>query len=211
MRWYEAILVVAIAMWAYERLRRRRSPGRTPDTVTESDESFSRNVLGACEQAVESYPDNAGAHIGLARTLHELGRHDEALEALGRAAELDPNSYADYWNGLVNLRMGNNGEALEFFDRSIANHPDDADMHCLRGRALAGLADGLDPKESRGRYEGAAGAFEQALRLDPHHAGASEALDGVRERLAAAGEPCQDAELALAGSGSRQAPPARKG
>jgi len=187
-RWYEAILVVAVAMWIHERLRDRLKSGAPPEAAPEeSEESFARDMLPAHEQAVMEYPDNADVHIGLARTLDELGRHGEALEALGRAAKIDPGSYADFWSGMVNLHMGRNVEALEFFDKAAGHHPDDAIVHYSRGRALEGLAGELDPKEARGRYEMAAGAFGQALRLDPHHAGASAALDGVRRRLAPAG------------------------
>lgn len=199
MRWYEAILAVAVAMWIHERLRDRRKSGAPPEaTPDESEESFARDTLPAHEQAAIEYPDNADVHIGLARALHELGRNDEALKALERAAELDPGSYADFWSGMVNLQVGRNGEALEFFDRATGHHPDDAIVHYSRGRALAGLAGEQDPREARASYEMAAGAFGQALRLDPHHAGASEALDGVRRRLAPAG-------------GGRLAAPPRKG
>lgn len=208
MKWYEAILTVAIAMWAYDRLRQRLAPrGRHGVSPEESEASFARGTLRVFERAVREYPDVADAHLGLGRTLNDLGRHDEALKAFGRADELDPGSYADYWSGRVSLRMGNNGEALEFFDRSIARHPDDADLHYLRGRALAQIAGELDPEGAHGHYEMAVGAFGQALRLDPGHADAPTALDRVRRRLAAegaaGGEPGPDAELALAGGGSR--------
>jgi len=187
MRWYEAILAVAVAMWIHERLRDRLKSGAPPEAAQEeSEESFARDILPAHEQAVIEYPDNAGAHIGLARTLDELGRHDEALKALERAAELDPGSDADFWSGVVNLHAGRNVVALEFFDRATEHSPDDAIVHYSRGRALEGLAGELDPNEARGRYEMAADAFGQALRLDPHHADASAALDGVRRRLAPA-------------------------
>ncbi|MDD9814337.1 MAG: tetratricopeptide repeat protein [Thaumarchaeota archaeon] len=207
MKWYEAILAVAIAMWAYDRIRERLASRRAPKDPSEDPEvSFVRNTLPAHEQAVIEYPDMADSHFGLARALTKLGRHDEALEAFGRAAELDPGSYADYWSGLVNLRMGKSGEALGFLDRSVAHHPDDADVHCLRGRALAGIAEGLDPEGARGHYEMAAGALGRALRLDPGHADAAAALDRVRRRLAAGGaedaEPGPGAELAPAEGGA---------
>ncbi|MDD9843704.1 MAG: tetratricopeptide repeat protein [Thaumarchaeota archaeon] len=207
MRWYEAILTVAIAMWAYDRIRERLASRRAPKDPSEDPEvSFVRDTLPAHEQAVIEYPDIADSHLGLAQALDELGRHDEALEAFGRAAELEPSAEVDIGRGTVYLHMGRNGEALKCFDAAAGLRPDDADVHYLRGRALAGIADGMDPEEGRGHYEMAAGALGRALRLDPGHADAAAALDRVRRRLAAEGAegmgPGPGAELAPAEGGA---------
>ena len=174
MKWYEAILAVAAAAWLYRRLR--QDGASPPRHRVDSHEA----TLRAYRQAVRVAPDDAGAHCGMAQALYDLGRYDEALESFGRAAELDPGAATDIGRGMALLRLGRHGEALESLDKA---RPGDANLHYSRGCALARIAGAQDAAGAREHYGRAADAFEEVLRLDPHHSDAALALDHVKKRM----------------------------
>lgn len=175
MKWYEAIVVVAAAAWLYRRLRDEGTARRRI--------GFPEATLHAYRRAVEIAPDDAGAHRGMAQALYDLGKYDEALASFGRAAEIDPGPATDTGRGMALLRLGRYGEALEPLDRAARGRPGDADLRYSLGCALAGLAGGEGGAGAQERYARAAGAFKEALRLDPHHPEAALALEHAKKRM----------------------------
>ncbi|MFQ5892433.1 MAG: tetratricopeptide repeat protein, partial [Candidatus Methanofastidiosia archaeon] len=91
-------------------------------------------------------------------TLRNLQRYEEALQALDRALELDPEDvYAWYTRGLTLLNLQKYEEALQVFDRVLELDPEDVYTWVGKGAALGNLQ----------KYEEALQAFDRALELDP--------------------------------------------
>ena len=92
-------------------------------------------------RAADADPDYGAAFNNLGNALAALGRYDEALTALRRATELasDP-ANALSSTGKVLKAQGRLDEAIEFYDASLAHHPDHLDARF--GRAIAQLVQG---------------------------------------------------------------------
>jgi tetratricopeptide (TPR) repeat protein len=93
-------------------------------------------ALQAYNLALELSPDMVLALIQKSEVLIQLGRHEDALDALGRAVVFDPNSFevrAKY--GLLLLGSSRFREALQEFDVVLQN--DSLQLQALQGRALA--------------------------------------------------------------------------
>ncbi len=109
-----------------------------------------------------------------ARHLSDQGRHDEALAALDRAIELEPDNEVTLHNrGVALNELGRYDEALAALDRALELRPDDPVTLNNRGWAL----DGLD------RYDEALAALDRALELAPDDpvmlSNRGRALDGL--------------------------------
>jgi len=97
------------------------------------------------------------------KELYFQGQLEEALNALEKALELDP-EYVDAWNGkgIVLDDLGRYEEAIEAYDKALALDPEFAYAWNNKGNALGNL----------GRYEEAIEAYDKALALDPEYADA---------------------------------------
>lgn len=121
-------------------------------------------------------------HLVVARRGHLLeaqGRFDEAEEKFMEAHRLDPDdaTYLIYAGGAAACR-GDLQLALDFYDRASRCAEGCIDeAHFNRGGKLLALK----------RYEEAAEAYREALRLDPDDEIAKKRLEGV-ERIRADGE-----------------------
>lgn len=73
---------LGMAHRAWGSIVRDLAPGEVEDPYVESEESLRR--------AIELNPSDPWAHYWLSQTLDMMSRHDEALEAMQKAAELDP-------------------------------------------------------------------------------------------------------------------------
>lgn len=124
-----------------------------------------------------------------AMKLQGEGRLDEALEALARAVELDPQD-VDSFNamGLIQARLARFPEALAAFEAAVALDPDFAGAHCARGTCLEALE----------RFAEAEAAYRRALALEPDNLGARQGLANhlSREGDHAAARPLAEAVLA---------------
>ena len=122
-----------------------------------------RAALPHLEEAARGEPDVAEWQYRLGLALLDLGRKEEALEALGRAAQLDP----EHGYGAVQLRLaqvrddlGDHAGAVEACRTFERNHGPSPESCYRRGRALAAL----------GRADEARQAFEEVAQVAQHAA-----------------------------------------
>ena len=129
--------------------------------------------------------------LAIAHELNELGRHAEALDACGRALELDPQSVIAWNNKGTTLNvLGRHVEALDACDRALELDPRFSAAWNNKGYALNELgrhaeafdAFELDPQSAAawhnkgyvlnklGRHAEALDACDRALELDPQDA-----------------------------------------
>lgn len=100
------------------------------------------------------------AYFGMGSVLSALGRHEEATDALEKAAELQPeHGEALYMLGLEYAQTGRTDEAIATLERSIANAPDLVASHHGLSLLYAQL----------GWNEQAEASCRKVLSLDPDH------------------------------------------
>ncbi|MBT7475987.1 MAG: tetratricopeptide repeat protein [Nitrospina sp.] len=76
------------------------------------------------ETSIREYPDFIHAQRGRARTLMQLGRDKEALEAFNEVLKRDPDSAVSFANrGILQDRMGLYPQAIADYDRAIKMDP----------------------------------------------------------------------------------------
>jgi adenylate cyclase len=95
----------------------------------------------ASRKAISLDPENRTAHAALGAALTYQGRFEEALSALARQMELNPNhAIAHQWVGIVHILMGNARLAIQPLETAIALSPRDPRMSTfIRNLALAHL------------------------------------------------------------------------
>ncbi len=117
------------------------------------DEAYFRNALA-------SDPANPGLNLGLAGSLRDQGKMNEALQAGERALELAPDhADAAYWLGWNLHALGRHMEAARILDQGLAYHPTHADMLCQRAKVHASLE----------QFDAAASRYQDALTQQPDH------------------------------------------
>jgi adenylate cyclase len=85
---------------------------------------FGDSARAIGRRAVAAQPDLPDAHTALGTALATSGRYDEAVPALERAAELNPNDWASIANlGLVYSIVGRQDEAIRLTRRSLERDP----------------------------------------------------------------------------------------
>jgi len=129
-------------------------------------------------ELLAEFPEHAAAAKGYALLLIDLDRLDEAVRALERALELDPDAA-----GVALLlgdqlrRIGETERARAVLERSHELHPDHAEIAYQLGLV----------RRDTGDTAGASAAFRAALENDRYHTGAlnqlirAAQLDGVEE------------------------------
>ena len=89
--------------------------------------------------AIELQPNFATAHHRYAWFLSDLGRHDQALQEIRRAQELDPTSLVVQTNlGRVLYRARRYDESIAELRKALALHPDRMFTHIFLGMAYEG-------------------------------------------------------------------------
>jgi tetratricopeptide (TPR) repeat protein len=120
-------------------------------------------------------PDHADALHLLGVIASQVGRHDVAVDLIGRAIARDRMSPLYHSNhGLALAGLKRFAEAIESHDRALSLRPDNAEVRYNRGNALLAL----------GRPHEALEAYERALLARPDHV---EALCNRGAALAALG------------------------
>src|SRR5829696_2743987 len=166
------------AMMAHALLRRdkwQEAMGFAQSAMAkEPDDSFShwtmavvwleRNELkeaeAALRSAIELNPSDADYHGLLARVHVESRRFEQAVAAAEQGLALDAeNDLCLTFRSRALMGLGRENEATRDADALLANAPDDAWNHCLRGEQL--LAQG-EPAKAREHYI-------EALRIDPRN------------------------------------------
>lgn len=130
-------------------------------------EAFYRKVL-----ALD--PDNAVALNNYGYMLAERGeRLDEAEKMIRKALRREPNNYAFIDSlGWIYYQRGNYRKALMLIKRAVNIKSDDTELHYHLGMTYWRL----------GEREKAKRALEEALRLNPNHQGARQALDRLEQQ-----------------------------
>ena len=150
---------------------------RTPVVAEAFRQLQAGNAARALEIAREAVRAGPQARAFLAEgiALRMLGRHDEALAALDRAARLDPRDHATaYESGVVHQLKGESDAALAKFEECRSLKPGFFAAHFSSGSMR------LD----RGDWEGAIERFRAALALEPRQV---EALRHLARALQRAG------------------------
>lgn len=112
-------------------------------------------------QVTQRYPDLAAGHTALGSTLMALGRPQEAIPALRRAAELAPQT-ASLQNqlGVALYQTGDLAGAEAAFQAACQADPND----------VSAALNLIDLYRARGDYAQATAVVKDALRLHPDHA-----------------------------------------
>lgn len=119
---------------------------------------------------LEVDPGDAGAMTKLGVVLMRAGRGDEAIALFRQAVEREPkNGEALLYLAGALAASGRSAEALPFFERALAAGP--RSSMALNGLALTRLALGDRP--------GAAAAFRESLKLDPHQPDVARTLKEI--------------------------------
>lgn len=130
-------------------------------------------------RAVTLNPGWATAHHWYAGFLSNLGRSDEALEAIGRAQELDPLSLpVNTAFGAILYRARRYDEAIAQLERVRRLEPNYQPSYPLLGQVY----------ERKGRFDGAIDAYRTALQLSQEDPGV---LAGLAYSFAAAGNSAE--------------------
>ncbi len=122
------------------------------------------SAVAAYRRAVAANPRSLDAWEYLGRSLHQLGRGDEALEALGQALELAGGraSHLAVASALMLLNSRRPDAALELLRREIVRSPSALELRLLEARCLV----------LTGRPDEALASAEHAVRRAPDNADA---------------------------------------
>ena len=122
-----------------------------------------KQAAAAFEQALRLRPNSVTALQSLAGALQASGEFSRGEELLNRAlhlAPLDANLWYQY--GILDIKLGRNGEALQKLQKAAALNPDLPEVYTSMAGLLAGT----------GQVELAEEASRNALRTDPYDAAA---------------------------------------
>ncbi len=171
---FATVASVALAYGLGARLPGQTITGRQSDGTGAS--ASSNAVLDALRAAVKANPNDAAAHLALARGL--MGAQDvpDALTEFGTSARLDPTNAEPFaYSGWLIRLQGFPDQALTLLDKAIAVDPQYPDARAFKGIIL--LRDKHDP-------EGAIAQFQRYLVRAPD----SPLANQVRRLLAQAVE-----------------------
>jgi tetratricopeptide (TPR) repeat protein len=159
-------------------------------------------------QIMAQVPDDPDALQLLGLIAHDEGRHEEAVDLIGRAAALKP-AVAEYRSnlGVALWGAGRGDEALAAYNAALALVPDYADAHYNLACALKALGRSTDAVAAyrevvrlqpgmaethismaallveQGKLEEAALSYQQALQIKPDDAGLHFALGNALHKL----------------------------
>jgi tetratricopeptide (TPR) repeat protein len=121
------------------------------------------------EAARNSAPGDASTHVNVARVAAQENKPDEALQNFNRALEINRTNF-DALSGLINIHgpRGQIGEAHARIDAALAQQPNSAALHFLKGQAFA-----------FGEPQRAEAEFTRAIELDQNYVPAYFALSGL--------------------------------
>lgn len=113
--------------------------------------------LAEMQKAIDMHPDYGENYRVLGRSYFLLGRYPEALRAFQRVTELQPDNPRGFQGlGAVYQARGENSRALDNYRRAVAIRPDSRSLFNMGTLLMV-----------QGHHAEAAGAFEDALRLEP--------------------------------------------
>jgi tetratricopeptide (TPR) repeat protein len=120
-------------------------------------QEFDQALLLA-ETAVQQAPEEANLWIVLGQIYHQMNRYDDAIAALSKAIDLNPDNMLGY-GALVDLQESTNDlvSAVDIYERLLKLTPDSPVLHYQLGLNLVRIND----------PDGAIKSLERALELNP--------------------------------------------
>jgi tetratricopeptide (TPR) repeat protein len=80
-------------------------------------------------EVMDSHPDNSRARNNLACVMWQTRRHEEALQLLYKAIQLDPDNIDAAWNlGQILKAMGREQEACSVYQDYLKKHPEEVEL-----------------------------------------------------------------------------------
>jgi tetratricopeptide (TPR) repeat protein len=120
-----------------------------------------RNTVGLFKYMLSKAPNAPSLHNNFGNAFLELGRYQDAIEALKQAIRIKPDLAEAHYNlGVAYHRLGRYKDAIEALKQAIRIKPDLAEAHCNLGVAYGEL----------GRYQDAVESYKQAIRIKPDYA-----------------------------------------
>lgn len=111
------------------------------------------DILSAAEIAINVAPDYAPAHTALGVALRQIGRSDEALDALKRAHELDPEHAPTLYElGLTWELAGEHDLARRAWDRFVRIAPHEPEAWLLQNRLVVTEIEPIMDRAFEARY-----------------------------------------------------------
>lgn len=146
-----------------EEIRTKALLARGTANLSLNNTAAARNDM---QQAAQRNPNSASVYVNLATVAAAERRYDEAASNLERALSIDP-ANMEAVAALIALPNGIGAErALGRVDAALQNQGQNAQLHFLRGQALA----------ARREVDGAEAAFRRALEIDNNFSPALYAL-----------------------------------
>lgn len=117
------------------------------------------DALMACEQVLETQPQEELAHQWRGTALYRMGRYEAAADSCDRVIALNPDN-AEAWHLLGDAlrHLDRSEEAISSYDRVLTLQPT-AEIWYQRGDVLARMQ----------RYDAAIASYDQALTTDPQN------------------------------------------
>ena len=131
LKWTAITLTIAWVGWTiYDSMISPRNPGDLPylDANTLFEDGEYERALAKYDEALEIDRNHIHALRGRARTLMQLGRAPQALNAFNTVISLEPDFGASYANrGILHDRMGRYEKAIADYERALTLDPELAD------------------------------------------------------------------------------------
>jgi tetratricopeptide (TPR) repeat protein len=111
------------------------------------------DAINYYEEALNEVPDNLPSQRGIARSLMQLGRLDEALATFNKVIAKEPEFAASYANrGILKDRLGRYQEALTDYERALSLEPELAEGPGFLTRFLRNQSEKPPTIADRARY-----------------------------------------------------------
>jgi tetratricopeptide (TPR) repeat protein len=124
------------------------------------------------QQVLKFHPEFSAAIVGLGDVRRQAEKYDEAISLYEQARRLDATVEVDVGLSEALWEKGDVDRAIAVMQAAVDRQPERADHRVFLGGLLAAAGD----------LERAAGACEEALRLQPGHAGAIVQLARIRRQ-----------------------------
>jgi tetratricopeptide (TPR) repeat protein len=133
------------------------------------EDALYQDAINYYEEALKVLPDNLPSQRGIARSLMQLGRLDEALAIFNKVISKEPEFAASYANrAILKDRLGRYQEALTDYEKALSLDPELAEGPGFLTRFLRNQAEKPPTIADRARYlkdQLAKPASERVLRI----------------------------------------------
>jgi tetratricopeptide (TPR) repeat protein len=141
--------------------------------VLTADHDNHAKAVELFDRALTLNSDVSSYHAHKAKSLLAQHKRDMALEAANRAAALIPRDALTYDTiGVVYTRLGDHAAAIDLFERAVSANPDIANFHYNLGAS----------RQFAGDFDGAALAYEMAIKLEPEMDKAYSSVVGLKKQ-----------------------------